>query len=541
MFKMKFRPARVVLVSLVMVLTVRVPLTAAMPGADGKWRYLQSPHFEVYSRNIDSESRELLHNLELVHAIFFETFGFKPIRSVPVTVYFFSREKHFDAYKPDSARKLEEIATFYHADRDRGILTVAPLPTYEAAQKFAFGGYAHHLFRLVGDAPPVWYGYGVSGIFRNLVITSGSIELGRPDPGQVGRLQKADLIPIEVMFGADHQAGAFLTDEGNGLFHDESWAMVHYLYFGQNKLPAPGILEFANYALKNSRNFDAAATQRMFEEKLGLTYAQMNQRLARYFRGGRYGYSTLKLPSIPAAKTYLIRPVPQAEIENRLAELALRVNRSPAGKLAMLQATEQPVEAMRAQEVLASDAIKDGEWDVAGDRWERAVAAGSTNAVVLDELCQYKSRKYFQRFDLYFRLPDEAAEDLRRLLHQSILASPQQTAAYEAMAWVEATAREPQIRNINLVQQNFPRLKEKERTLLALAVVRMRLGDNKGAVEILDELGKAPQSDWVAYGMENTRARLEDRPVNRANLPAASKKPSLSPPPIRKVVKPAKN
>src|SRR4051812_33851690 len=90
-----------------------------MPGADEKWRHYESPHFEVYSRNSDSESRELLHNLELSHAIFFETFGYKVSRAVPVTVYFFSREKTFEAYKPESMRKVEELSAFYHGDLDR--------------------------------------------------------------------------------------------------------------------------------------------------------------------------------------------------------------------------------------------------------------------------------------------------------------------------------------------------------------------------------------------------------------------------------------
>src|SRR5688572_21911079 len=74
--------------------------TSLLPGADAKWRHLQSEHFEVYSRNAEGESRRLLYNLELAHAIFFETYGFTKIRTLPITVYFFSRDRHFDAYKP---------------------------------------------------------------------------------------------------------------------------------------------------------------------------------------------------------------------------------------------------------------------------------------------------------------------------------------------------------------------------------------------------------------------------------------------------------
>ena len=242
-FAQIFRESRLALAGLAL-LAGRLDAANLMTGADEKWRRLQSEHFELYSRNSEGESRRLLYNLELVHAIFFGTFGFTPGRAMPVTVYFFSRDKYFEAYKPEASRKLENIATFYHAEPDRGILTVAPLPSYEAAQQLAFASYTHHLFRLLGETPPVWYGYGVAGIFRNLVINSDTLELGRPDPSQVSRLQVARLIPVEVMLGSDQEAAAFQSDDSYTLLHDESWAMVHYLYFGEHKLPRAGIAEF---------------------------------------------------------------------------------------------------------------------------------------------------------------------------------------------------------------------------------------------------------------------------------------------------------
>ncbi|MDB6114828.1 MAG: hypothetical protein JWQ62_1773 [Lacunisphaera sp.] len=519
--------------ALLMLFAAHLGRAALMPGADEKWRHFQSGHFEVYSRNSESETRLLLHNLELVHAIFFESFGFTATRSVPVTVYFFSRDKFFEAYKPEAYRKTENIATFYHGDLDRGILTVAPLPSYDAAQQLAFGSYTFHLFRLMGDPAPPWYLYGLSGIFRNLVLNSETFEFGRSETDQITRLQRATLIPVEVMFGADEQSNAFMANQDDGLFHDESWAMVHYLLFGQNKMSRAKVLEFVDYAMRHSRSFDAAANRRVFEEKTGLTYRQMDNALENYFSGGRYSWTKRPLPAIAPSKSYAMRKVPLDEIDLRLAELGLRVNRAPMAKLALLQAAGRPAEAARIQEVLGTDAARAGDWDVAVERWERALAAGSDNPAVLHELCQVESRKRFQRFDLYYRLPDDAAVKLRDLLRRAITAMPLQTSTYELLAWVEATAREPQIANVNLVQKNFPRLKEQNRTLLALALVRLRLDDKAGAAEMLNLIALGQPDNWVKYGAELTRAQLEDRPVNPDNLPAVSSQPASRAPVIR--------
>ena len=492
-----------------------------IPGADEKWRHYTSPHFEVYSRNPDSESRELLHNLELSHAIFFETFGYKVSRAVPVTVYFFSREKTFEAYKPESMRKVENLSAFYHGDLDRGVMTVAPLPTYEDAQRLAFGCYTYHLFRLLGTQPPTWFTYGMSGLFGNLNIETTRFELGKADPGQVSRLQTARLMPVEVMFGADQRSTAFTANQSNHLFHDQSWAMLHYFYFGEHKIPRAKVDAFIAYALGHSSEFDAAATRAVFEQTLGMSYANLDNALERYFRNGRYGYRKVALPAIPPAKDYGMRKVPVEEIRIRLAELALRVNRTPEAKLALLRLPETSPETARVQEVLAAEALKEGEWDRAADRMWQAIGAGSTNPAVMHELAQYEDRQRFRRFDIYYRLPEESAARLRDLLQRSIKVAPQQMSAYDLLAWVEASAQEPSIANVNLVQRKFEGGGITPRTLLALALVRLRLGDKTGAGDLLDQVAKMDPDDWVLSALEHTRARLEERPVNRDNLPSA--------------------
>ena len=506
-----------------MLLAVVIPAVALaqgqLPGVDAKWRLFRSAHFELYSRNSEVESRSLLHNLELVHAIFFESYGFKPVRAVPITVYFFSRDRHFEFYKPEAYRKLENLGTFYHAEPDRGVMTVAPLPTFEAAQQLAFGSYTHHLFRLMDGTPPLWYGYGMSGLFSNLAIRDRTFELGRPDPVQVARLRTADLIPVEVLFGADHSSGYFQSDQGNRLFQDQSWALVHYLYFGAHKLPQAGILGFADYTLNQAGRFNAEATRQVFEKTTGSDYESLERELRRYFRSGRYGYGKRPLPAVPPAKSYAMQTVTAEEISLRLAELAVRINGSAAGRLLLLHAADRPGEAARVQEALAAAAVREGDWDQAAERWERALEAGSDNPAVVHELLEYEKRKRFSRFDYYYRLPEDAAQKLRAWLARSIAQLPDQSAAYEMLAWVEATAHDPQVRNVNLVQQHFAELKDKSRTVLALAMVRARLGDQPGAETLLEDLDKLSPPPWVRYAAEQMRAVLEGRPADYSGLP----------------------
>lgn len=481
------------------------------PGADAKWSRYESPHVELYSKATEGESRELLYSLELVHAVFFEMFRYSVRRPIPLTVFLFSRDRHFEAYKPEAYRKVEDVSSFYHPELDRSVITMAPLPTFEAAQKVAFASYVYHLFRLIDERPPLWYSTGAAAVFRNLEATRAELALGQSDAQQVNRLRSGTLLPLETLLLANNQSEVYRSNRTNHVFHDQSWLLVHYLFFGVNQLPPEAVRKFTNFAVRSGAPKDPDAVRQAFEEAFGFDYAQMSRRLEGYARSGTYAWRRLKPPAIPQSDTYARRPVSVEEINWRLAEVTLRVHRSGLSKLALLRAADG-AEAIRANEVLGTAAIKDGDEAVALERWQRAIDAGTTNAAVFHELGVREGRKWFRGFDPGFRLPDEVADRLRGLLRKSIAAAPEQSEAYEILAWVEATANAADIPNVNLVQERFLKLKDMDRTLLALALVRWRAGDNTTALKLLDALDNRPPSAIAARQAELLRARIENRP-----------------------------
>ncbi len=507
------------------------------PGVDAKWRYYQSPHFELYSRNSDSESRLLLHNLEQVRAIFLDNFKLKPRRPVPLTVFFFSRDKFFENYVTEDVRKLDNIAAFYRPDPDRGILLMAPLPSFEAAQPLAFGSYTYHLFRLIDEQPPLWFMMSMAELFRNIELSAPNVGFGKPDPAQVRRLQLAKLLPADALLFAGHSAELYRSNQTHQVFRDQSWALLHYLYFGQHNLPRDKVDAFIRFVLTESKAASAAQLREAMGSTIGLSYDQLNSALGRYVSSGRYGWSKLPVPEVAPTKSYTHRPVPLEEIRMRLAELALRTNDAAQARLVLLHAAGQPGADARLHEVLGMADYRAHDPDRAAERWTRAIEAGSDNAAIYHELGLMESRRWLQRFDLGFRLPAEKAANLRDLLRRSIAAAPDQAAAYEMLAWVEAYAGEADVRNVNLIQRHFTTLKDKKRTMLALALIRHRTGDDATALHLLDELGKVQPSATVADGAEQLRAEIEGRkPVKPAPVADESgRRPAVVIPTVRAI------
>ena len=162
--------------------------------------------------------------------------------------------------------------------------------------------------------------------------------------------------------------------------------------------------------------------------------------------------------------------------------------------------------------------MRDGDQLTARERWSQAVEAGTRNPAIYRELARMEMSNLFSQFDVYFRVPEENVTRLRSYLSQSIEFNPEQSDAYEMLAWVEAFAEKPSIKKLNLAQRAAANLTRKERMLLALAFARMRLDKTDEALEMLAVLERMDPEPWEIYGIEAIRAFIEKRPIRTDNL-----------------------
>ena len=501
------------------------------PGESAKWTHYQSPNFELYSGNSESDSRDLLFKMEVLRAIFLEKFKVKERRPLPVTVYYFRSEKTFRGYTPEAYKQNDKFNGYCIARPDRSVIVMAPAEDEDRAQRTVFHEYIHHLMRVTEQNPPTWYNEGTAEIYSTIKIEGGKVELGHPPAGRLYELQQEKLLPLEQLFSTTYGSSVYTQGKHTGVFYAQSWALLHFCYFGQSDIPREKFELFLKVA-RSPKYIDPEKVKEICQELLGMDYTKLNQELNHYVRSGRYSYGKFAQPPVAGIKTYAMRSVPAVEISDRLAELEFRVNHTGQARLALLQLAERNPADPRPHEVLGSQALLEGDTTRAREIWTKAIALGSENPAVFHELGQLESRQWFARMDLYFRLPDELATHLRELLHHSIKVAPHQSAAYEMLAWVEATAKEPDVANINLVQEHFPELTDKKRSLLALALVRWRKDDLKTATTILDELAKMEPDAWVQHGAETLRAKIEGRTPKRP-APSATPGPRIKVMPIK--------
>jgi hypothetical protein len=497
---------------------------AEFAGLDRKWQRYESPNFELYSHVSDSKSRQFLRRLELLRSFFSEMVRSREQRPNLVTVYCFGDVDDFLAYVPLAMRSEDRLAAFYLAGIDRSVIVVSPVRDDDDAQRIIFHEYVHHLSRVNGDQAALWYTEGIAEFLSTIREDGKFLSVGLPIEEHVAFMRQTKLLPLESLFSVDHSSRNYNEAERAGVFYAESWAMFHYWYSGQNRATPAQLAardRFFRLVRNETENGDPVKRRQLFEEFAQMNYAEMVRTLQTYVRDGRYTWHHVPLPQIPPLETYRSAPVDWVEMRRRLAELDLRVNRSPLAKLAMLDACSQQPTDVRAHEILAAEAMKDGDLLQAKERWEQAVEAGTKNPSVFHELAALEGEQWFSRLDFDFELPLATADHLRQLLYQSIQSVPSQTQAYEILAWVEATVKKPSPKNINLVQQQLPSLKTRSRTLLALALVRIKLGDNATAGVMLDQVDKEAETKTATEWSAQIRRYLKRRENAPAKTPDA--------------------
>lgn len=513
------------------ILAVVLPVSSALaapaeqfPGLDGKWRHVRSPHFEIYSRTSESYARSLLSNLETMRASFHSFLELPEGEPSEITVYAFHGSGTFMAYVSDHYRGTKNLIGEYRGFHDRDVIALPSDESNETVRWVVYADLTRNLLRGQGSLGPSWLSQGLAMFFGNFDASSSYYLVGETDSLRDSLVRDTPTNDLESLFQVEEGRAFHVMDEdgrsasqkSTDLFHARCWVLMHYWYCGQKEVSVADVNRFVRYMLTSPGAADPERVRAKFTEIFKTDYAEMSRRVSRYMRAGRFNSRRLPLPPVPASATFTARQVDEVEMRERLADLRLRNRRDNLGRFVMLEALNGP-RAARAAEVLGTDAIADGDDRRAQEYWLRAVEAGTTNQAVISLAARLEFSRWFTRYDYYLRLPEEKTALLRDLLTRCRNAAPEQLSYYEMLAWVEAAAAEPDIRNVNLVQTKLQGDRLNARALLSIALVRARLGDTASALKLL-----AAVEGFRPTQAERNFARQVRRVLNDPELEASS-------------------
>jgi hypothetical protein len=264
-----------------------------------------------------------------------------------------------------------------------------------------------------GPNQPLWFARGLAGVLSNTIVHESGILLGAPIPWHLQRLRDTSRVRLAELIKVTRTSPEFLKEEGQISFDAQSWALVHFLMFGDNGAHWPRLDQFSKLVAQGT-NPDVA-----FREALGPPEA-LEGGFANYISRSMFTYKRINIDATVKREGFTVRSVPAAESASDRALLHAAMNRPIEARSAIAEARQ--ADAAAADSFLAEALLLDREdkTDAARAAYRRAVDGGSSNAYA-----------YYRLAGLLWQpqMDHDSLAGLDKLLAQSIAFNPRDAAA----------------------------------------------------------------------------------------------------------------
>ena len=468
------------------------------------WQHGESSRYEVYTDASTAVVERLVADLERVRVAMNQKLHFDPDAPGRLRVIVFTHHEDYLAVRPVNAGALTSRDTYGHTLPfyfRPGLAVALRKESAAASQQVLLHELVHvlHVSRLARS--PLWYGEGLGEYFSTAEVSREGVIFGKQASTHLRLLRKGLPIPFADLFGLNFASPRYALAVERGLY-SEAWSFVHYCLRDGDGGDAERLMEFVSREVAG-----AAGKEETFREVFGVTFSEMEKRLARHVSGG--AFKTTFVPASSAAAEGLgWQPLAATQRADLMAELEVCA-RLPADGEARLQQIREP---LSRQLTLAQLAYRRGDRAAIRDALLAAAANPTVDARVAAFAARFVLDVALRDARPDTRLPAETVMRVRDLAWQALRKEPRNCVAAEALARVEAAAPEPEAANIVLATGVIPTMPDQGPTMLALAILAFRRGDWEAASAGCERLLSAPATgSTVRRQAEALRAMLVEQ------------------------------
>ena len=348
-------------------------LMAGAAGAAGRWTYVATPNFEVYTTAGEGAARDALKRFELVREFFAQSLSVAARTESPVRLILFQSAKEFEPYKPNEA-----AAAFYLPGLDRDFIVMRDLD--EHLWPVSTHEYVHLLLKYSGTKTPLWLNEGMAELYSTMTQAAGHMRVGVPPMGHLAAMRQDRPLPLEQLFRVDHDSDLYNTKRHAGMFYSQSWALTHMLFLDPRYMTARPAFMHAVMA--------GAPPEEAFLKVYAKPAAQVNRDLEGYVRQGSFLAVNYPFKAPKSLGEAVPRTVEDIEARLVTAEL-LASMRNKEGAAAeavtalLREGSDDTKWTARVHETAAFFAWRMGKSQEALEQFGKAVAAGSVNGRAL--------------------------------------------------------------------------------------------------------------------------------------------------------------
>jgi len=293
-----------------------------LPSQADRWIRLQAPHFLIFSDATPERTTELARQIETFRAALLELGSGLEARSpVPTVVFIFKDHENYRPY-----RLRTDIAGFFVKHRDGNSIAVNAGVTGGDPWQVVFHEYLHFFLNNNFTDIPLWLDEGMAEALSTFTLNGTTAHLGAPLASHREWLAKNPMMPLDHLFAIDTGSRDYQEGTRQGTFYAESWALVHYLAFGNASAADGGRGDGGGSFLRGIKR--GGSLRESMQPRIGEDHAALLDRVRAYVKEGRFPGVDQEIGSLGEVRLPASTPVPRAELLYRLGDYLLHLDPS---------------------------------------------------------------------------------------------------------------------------------------------------------------------------------------------------------------------
>lgn len=347
-----------------------------------EWVEMTSPHFVVVSNAGPSQTRTLVWQFEQIRsaiATMFDWARVDPDR--PVAIYAVKDERSMRALAPEYWERqggMRPVSVWVSA-ADRHYLAIRSDVKAEDRDTInphinAYYSYASLILQhSIDHELPLWFMRGFAGVLSNTIVRDTYVLLGPPIPWHLDRLRERSRLRLAELTKVTRSSPEYTSGEALNRFDAQSWALVHFLMFGDNGARRSQLDQFTALVAAG-KDFDAAMRESLgrIEDLEGDYYNYIGRSL--------YTFNRVNVDASVPRENLPSRPLSASEIASAQALFHVAMDRPVEARAAIQRARKTAPDAP--DSFLAEALMHDREEkrDEARAAFQQAVDGGSSSA-----------------------------------------------------------------------------------------------------------------------------------------------------------------
>lgn len=393
------------------------------------WTKVTSPYFTILTPAGESTAREWAVELEEFRRGM-QAFVPVPVDKLrPVTVVLFATEKAMEPYLPlENGHPARMGGYFVRADEINTIML--SLEGNREEVRHTIYHEAVHWYLSAYDGPmPLWLGEGLAELYATFELNDAkNYTMGNLIGPYVTLLRREPFMPLVRLFGTGRES--LLYNEGTraSIFYAQSWALVHYLFYGENSPGRESILRYLQL-LATDQSADAA-----FQQAFGATHGEIEKRLRTYIMRGSYRKHRYKRAADDLSRLVKVAKASPGDVDLALGALLLGSRSPEAAEVNLRRAVALAPADPRGWELLGHLAVRRRDFTEAQELLGRAADARSTNYMVYHHLAVAHFPPSAMPNVGFVALDGAAMDKAAGNYRMAIRLSPSHIASYEGLA-----------------------------------------------------------------------------------------------------------